>query len=105
MSRFAAIDVAVRLQLLADKQTVDYKNLFKATQPAAGSAPAVPGYGYDKTTMRHFLLCVADRLKRDTPPHVFAWRTIDIDQCLDANHLMLVSLIEDQITTESKPLQ
>jgi hypothetical protein len=98
MSRFAAIDIAVRLQLLADNNTINYANLFKANQPGP---PVIPGYGYDKTTMRRFLLSVADRLKRDTPPVVFAWRMIDIDQCLDANHLMLVSLIEDQISTES----
>ena len=98
MSRFAGIDVAVRLQLLDDDKTINYSNLFKAEQPGP---PVIPGYGYDKTTMRRFLLSVANRLKSDTPSLAFAWRMIDIDQCLDANHLMLVSLIEDQISTES----
>jgi hypothetical protein len=95
MSRFAAIDVAIRLQLLSEAKTIDYGFLFKNT----GTTPA-SGYNYDKTSMRRFLLAVADRLKRDDPPLNFAWRMVDIDQCLDADHLMLVSLIEDQIAAD-----
>ncbi len=95
MSRFAAVDVAIRLELLAQGRPIDPLFRFKAVP-----GPPVAGYGYDKTTMRRFLLGVADRLKRDDPPLSFAWRVIDVDQCLDADHLMLVSLIEDQIAAD-----
>lgn len=95
MSRFAAIDVAIRLQLLAEGKEVNYRYKFK---DAPGPPPG--GYSYDKTTMRRFLLAVAERLKRDEPPLSFAWRMVDIDQCLDADHLMLVCTIEDQIAAD-----
>ena len=88
--------MAIRLQLLTDGKQVNYRHLFKDT---GGQAPG--GYSYDKVTMRRFLLAVAGWLKRDEPPLSFAWRMMDMEQCLDADHLMLVSLIEDQIAADT----
>lgn len=101
MSRFAAIDVAIRLQLAADGKSIDFHNVFGPAP--ARSPPGRGGYGYEKSAMRRFLLEVAQHLKRDTPSTRFAWRALDVEQCLDADHYMLVNIIADQIDADSEP--
>ena len=62
MSKAAAIDVAIRLQLIHDNHPpVDYDHWFKATDGAQR------GYGYDKSKMLRFLCDVAARLRLDKP--------------------------------------
>ncbi len=86
MSKMAAIETAVRLQLVADGKTVTYDQRFDG---------AAPGYNYDAAGMTTFLLNVANRLKLDKPSLDFAWRKLTAAECLSITLPLLVSLIEN----------
>ena len=91
MSKMAAIDVAVRLQLVDEgKFTIDY-------QHAMNAAP----YTYDKGGMQRFLLSVANRLKCDTPPLAFAWNSLNPDDCLTVTLPILIGMIEIATTAKT----
>ena len=88
MSKMAAIDVAVRLQLGSDGKSADYTKLMG---PSAASAQ---GYNYDGNTLTMFLLNVANRLRLDTPPWIFSWQTLSTSNCLDEPLALLIAKIE-----------
>jgi len=98
MSKVAAIDVAVRLQLGSDnKGSADYTKVMgtiagatTGTQATAGTA----GYGYDKNGIQLFLINVANRLKLDSPSLIFDWRGLDPSTCLESNLVVLIGQIE-----------
>lgn len=92
MSKFAAIDVAVRLQLASDGAGIDYTLAMRAA----------PGHHYDQTSIKTFLLNVANRLRLDEPVWNFAWNSLDVATCLNAPLPMLISLIESQTKCQSK---
>ena len=92
MSKFAAIDVAVRMQLASDGKTIDYGLTLGALTPAP----------YDnQVSLRAFLLNVANRLKLDNPPLTFHWNEMDTASCLNVDIPMLIALIEN--TTDREP--
>lgn len=94
MSKMAAIDVAVRLQLSSEGKSADYNVLMG---PAAGG---VSGYDYEGNTLTTFLLNVANRLRLDTPPWIFSWQTLTTSNCLADTLALLIAKIE---TTTTKP--
>jgi hypothetical protein len=83
MSKMAAIDVAVRLQIESDSKEIKY------TQPMS------TGYADDEA-MERFLLGVANRLKLDTPSYVFDWSTIEGAKAKAKTRLIILSLIEER---------
>lgn len=93
MSKFAAIDVAVRLQMADDGATIDYNLVLRAQV----------GHAYDDASMRTFLLNVANRLRLDQPPWDFAWNSLNVTDCLNSKLPMLISLIESQTKSSPKP--
>jgi hypothetical protein len=96
MSKWAAIDTAVRLQLAFDGKEVSYEKQY-------GVRPGAFAGWVEMTTeeMSKFLLNVANRLKFDNPPLIFAWRRLEPDKIQGRKLAMIVSLIED-LTEESK---
>lgn len=97
MSLMAAVDVAVRLELV-DHGTVpfDYKNRMNAAAPG--------GYGHDASTMLDLLQRIAFRLRLDTPALKFDWPRADVSKCLGAKVSTLVALIAaDTATLDSQP--
>jgi hypothetical protein len=92
MSKMAAIDIAVRLQLASDgKGQADYTRLM--------SGPAT-SYQYDPSTMQSFLFAVSNRLKLDTPHFLCSWDTLAIGNCLTASLAVLIGYIERVTITE-----
>ena len=92
MSKFAAVDTAVRLQLALDGRAVDYGKRYGQV-PQGGIATdwvVVP-----EEDMAKFLLAVATRLKGDTPPLIFAWRKLEPGKIFGNRLAMIVSMIED----------
>ncbi|MDW5314523.1 hypothetical protein [Rhizobium sp. PL01] len=66
MSKIAAIDAAIRLQLAEDGKSIGY------------SDPLTGGEGYTGATdVEEFLLGIAKRLRLDTPPLRFPWMELD----------------------------
>jgi hypothetical protein len=97
MSKAAAIDIAVRLQLAADKnQARDLTGRLGST-PAAGGAAAIDAL-YDQNSVRGFLANVAFRLRADTPPLIFNWAALDPASCLSDNLWVLERAIADNTT-------
>ncbi len=94
MSRMAAIDAAVRLQLAEDGRRIDY-HLTMAHLVAAGTVDTAKGY--DTTTIRQFLRRVAERLRLDDPALPLNWVSLDPAQCLDAKIDMLVATISTAV--------
>jgi hypothetical protein len=90
MSKMAAIDVAVRLQLISENKIIDYQQTLNT---------AAPGYNYDESGIQTFLLSVANRLKLDNPSLSFAWRSLDPAKCTTATLPLLEAMIEDATTT------
>ena len=94
MSKVAAIDAAVRHQLSSDDQgVVDYRKVMGDGATDITGTLAT-GYGYDYDGIQHFLLNVANRLKRDTPALLFDWRSLDPSRCLKSNLVTMISQIE-----------
>jgi hypothetical protein len=95
MSKLAAIDVAVRLQLAADqKGQADYTKTMGGAAAPPGSPPGpTVGYAYDESKMQAFLLAVSNRLRLDTPAYSFAWDGIPIANCLSASLEVLIGRI------------
>jgi hypothetical protein len=83
MSKMAAVDAAVRLQMANDTKNVDY------------GAKMSTGYTTDDE-MQRFLLGVANRLKLDTPSCQFDWSTVDVAKARDTTRLIIQSLIEER---------
>ena len=50
--------------------------------PVTGQEVMSTDYNYDDTSIRQFLLGVAQRLKADTPSLTFPWATLDTSACL-----------------------
>jgi hypothetical protein len=100
MSKWAAIDTAVRLQLALDGREINYSKTYAAPPPAGQNQPAeqVP---ISAEQMGKFLLDVANRLRFDKPPLVFAWRQLEPGRVLGNKLAMIVCLIED-LTEEAK---
>ena len=91
MSRMAAIDVALRHQLISDGHpTGDYKKSFGTD------------FKYDKNTIQLFLLNVANRLRLDEPSLRLDWRNLDTGRCLDANLVVMIGQIEAAMSSEAK---
>jgi hypothetical protein len=83
MSKMAAINVAVCLQIESDSQTIKY------------TEPMKTGYDTEEKMVR-FLLGVANRLKLDTPSYIFDWSTIDATKAKEMTRLIILSLIEER---------
>jgi hypothetical protein len=90
MSKRAAIDTAVRLQLHGEGKTPQYG--VPMTDPALGGTP------YTRATMQSFLSVVANRLKLDVPSLSFTWKNLNLDDCRAATLLNLEDLIEAEST-------
>lgn len=95
MSLFAAIDVAVRLQLARDVPAVpiDYSKAMDQAPPA--------GYGLSLVSMDAFLQQVANRLRLDTPSLLYDWARSSTDKCLRARLDVLIGLIASDTTLAS----
>jgi hypothetical protein len=92
MSKMAAVDAAVRLQIASDTKTVSY----------AQAMNVATGYQNEEAVER-FLLGVANRLKLDTPSFLFEWATLDAARVMTKTLLVVLSLIEEKTTpVESK---
>jgi hypothetical protein len=93
MSIMAAIDLAVRLQLLHDRpaHAADYDR-------AMGGAPIAGGHGFTETQIDAFLQRVAARLKLDTPSLNYDWARADSAKCLNANREVSIGLIARDTT-------
>jgi hypothetical protein len=94
MSKMAAIDVAVRLQLASERHETNYGVVMGSA--SAGGA----GYGYSESTFATFLLNVANRLRLDTPPWIFSWQALTASNCLADTLALLIAKIE---TTTARP--
>jgi hypothetical protein len=97
MSMLAAIDLAVRLELLRTK--AGHANLTNYTRIMGGEAAA--GLEFTEVTMQEFLQGVALRLRADAPAWIYSWTRSDIPKCLNANREGLIGLIASD-TTEAK---
>ena len=100
MSKIAAIDVAVRLQLAADNRLLDYAATFASMQDVAGNAAP-----YTKASMRTFLLNVSNRLRLDEPAWLFPWSQLATEDSLDHTIASLVADVAEQAKRdERKPV-
>jgi hypothetical protein len=89
MSLMAAIDLAVRLQLLRDKP--GHAHLGNYAWLMGGVAAS--GFEFNDETINAFLQGVANRLKLDTPSLTYNWTRSDTRKCLLANRDVLIGLI------------
>ncbi|HYZ62469.1 MAG TPA: hypothetical protein VE650_08435 [Acetobacteraceae bacterium] len=90
MSKWAAIDTAVRLQLALDGKTIDYRKQYGDhgdDDDWVNLPPAV---------IPKFLMDVANRLRFDKPPLVFSWRRVDAAKIAGQRLAMIVAIIEDE---------
>jgi hypothetical protein len=90
MSKRAAIDTAVCLQLYSEGKVPQYR--------VAMTDTTLGGTAYTRATMQSFLIGVANRLKLDVPSLSFAWKNVNLDDCLTATLLSLEDLIEAEST-------
>jgi hypothetical protein len=95
VSMIAAIDVAVRLQLLSDGVALynDYSRVMGPNIGPPAADPAIPGLGFDETRLKIFLSKVARRLKFDTPPLNYEWTTTSTANCLTADRETMIEII------------
>lgn len=107
MSLMAAVDIAVRLQIVRDTRigVLDYTLFMAGTPatPATGTTAAVPatGYGYNAESMLQLLEQVSTRLRIDEPSLRFDWARADVTKCLQGSLLTLVGLIaSDTVAAE-----
>ncbi|MCL6707525.1 hypothetical protein M8R20_10980 [Pseudomonas sp. R2.Fl] len=92
MSKLAAIDTAVRMQLAADDKTIGLRETLNKPQTGYASADEV----------QLFLIGVANRLRLDTPPLVFNWSTLDAARMLTKQLMTVQSFIEEHTKSEAK---
>lgn len=97
MSMLAAIDLAVRLELLRTK--AGHPNLTHYTRIMGGDANT--GLEFTEVEMQVFLQGVALRLRADTPAWIYSWTRSDIRKCLNATREGLIGLIVSD-TVEAK---
>jgi hypothetical protein len=83
MSKIAAIDSALRLQLGLDGKQADY------TAPLNGEP-----FNFDAHKLEKLLLNVAARLKADTPALTFDWTALDTARNRTTTLPMLIMQIE-----------
>lgn len=83
VSKMAAIDVAVRMQLASDNKTL------------ALTEDVSTAYG-DLAAFKRFLLGVAHRLRLDTPARRFDWSDVATEENRSSNLTILCSLIEER---------
>jgi len=98
MSKWAAIDTAVRLQLALDGKEVSYT---KSYGPPPQGANQNDWVVFQQQETRKFLLDVANRLKCDEPSRAFAWRKVDPDKIFGNKLAMMITIIED-VTEDTK---
>jgi hypothetical protein len=97
MSKMAAIDVAVRMQLAADNRLIEYNRTMNTMRsPGAGHGDPPVNAPYNDATLRTFLLNVANLLRLDKPPRTFKWRGPETAECLAANLPTLLRMIESE---------
>jgi hypothetical protein len=99
MSKLAAVDTAIRLQLATDGKTITYQQNMN-----------VANTGYDTDDgIERFLLGVANRLKLDTPSYLFDWSILDAARVRQKNLLIVLSLIDEKTnladTEKIKPVE
>jgi hypothetical protein len=94
MSIMAAIDLAVRLQLVQDRPN-DYQEYDRVM--GAAIAPT-PGFDFDAATFGVFLQKVSRRLRFDTPILIYDWTKTDAPRCLTANRELLIEIIAKDTT-------
>src|SRR5882724_13658029 len=93
MSVMAAIDLAIRLQMLRDKPA-HYAQLRRIMGGDATLAEnAGGGHGFTDSEMDKFLQGVALSLKSDTPPLTYDWTMTDVARCLNADWTLLIGLV------------
>ncbi|QRM54780.1 hypothetical protein [Sinorhizobium sp. BG8] len=90
MSKFAAIDVAVRLQLAQDG---------KALGPRDAIGGAATGYA-SPAEIEEFLLSVARRLRLDTPALRFDWGAIDAASIANSKLYVVQEMIAEKASLE-----
>jgi hypothetical protein len=83
MSKMAAADTAVRLQMASDGKTTVYGDKLETVYPTEEAAV-------------RFLLGVSNRLKLDAPALYFDWSSVDATKLLPQTLLMVISLIEQK---------
>ncbi|TBC84239.1 ubiquitin family protein [Rhizobium ruizarguesonis] len=83
MSKIAAIDTAIRLQIAKDGKSLSYSDKINATG----------GYE-DNNAVEEFLISVAGRLRLDTPPMKFDWHGLDIARVQGRSMFIVHDLIE-----------
>jgi hypothetical protein len=93
MSKIAAIDVAVRLQLASDgkSEPANYST-HMGPNKTTPNKQAVLGYDYSDAQLSTFLLNVANRLQLDTPSWHFSWQTLN--NCENDTLRLLIAKIE-----------
>jgi hypothetical protein len=95
MSRYAAIDIAVRLQLAQDgsEHYNDFGYVMGSSIAAQGAQAAISGYNYDEARLTVFLQKIARRLKFDTPSLNFDWTKTPPAIFMRANRDTVIELI------------
>ena len=104
MSRYAAIDIAVRLQLAQDGRAHynDFSYVMGPDIAAHGGGAAISGYNYDDARLTVFLQKIAKRLKFDTPSLSFDWTKIPPATFTRANRDTVIELIAGAIEASGK---
>ena len=97
MSKAAAIDIAIRLQLAADGKVEPGLRQCLGARTAAGTTAAGADV-YNASSIRGFLANVAFRLRADSPPLIFDWAALDPAQCLSDDLWVLEQAIADKTT-------
>ncbi|MBL6750512.1 MAG: hypothetical protein ISP90_08310 [Nevskia sp.] len=89
MSKFSAIDAAVRFQLINENRRA----------PITYQETLGGDYKYTPSTIRKFLHAVSARLLADEPAYDFAWPQLDLVTCLVGTVTMLEEAIAANTTT------
>lgn len=91
MSKMAAVDTAVRLQMASDGKTPVF-------------ADKMTDIGYKTSNaIEKFFLGVAIRLKLDTPSLVFDWSSLDSTKAVDQTLEILQNLIDARTKVPTEP--
>ena len=99
MSLMAAIDAAVRFQLVIDRPA-HYSDYTRVMGADIAGPPAVTGFGFNEAQLQVFLQKVARRLKFDTPSLNYDWTKTAVAPCLTANREALIEIISAATTEE-----
>lgn len=89
MSKFSAIDAAVRFQLINDNRRA----------PVTYQETLGGDYKYTPSTLRKFLHAISVRLLADEPSYDFDWAQLDQLICLASTVTMLEAAIAVNTTT------